>query len=515
MAEKCPARNLVVTEEDLPLVFAHLDKLLDDARTRGLAITEVGKRSDPAGEKVVTRDEYPHASEWFRLEREKSVGKFTEWVDLAFGLTEMLSFRLKLVMKRMGVYPILAPPAIRRRLGFAEATMPEINEDLIRESWDDMARVLASVQEGILKVSRVFAHVRDLSPKAFEGFREVGRSARSRFLTSLLGDAKERARFDLSFTPPAETVASPSSHEERVRDRDGLMAAWREKWGEISNEFNAACREAENGNRGPLNDLLHRVGTDRLDQMRKESESMLGSLSSVLAGDFADGNLDLDNLGFAPEDLLKGRDVTPGVGMPPGDVYAPCPCGSGKKYKFCCRTATKSASLPAFRQGGQEIRNKAAGPTPSRAGSGRWKPPEGDPQFQPLEMLDPVASNLKRLASDSREFFSIILEGSRKPGSLDDALVSRMENVLEERFYYLGLYREQLRRWGAVPLTEEQADKIGTAAKDLAVSQELTDRARAKVETEIRPHTIDRILSKSDLEVGVDAVRRLLSRAGL
>jgi hypothetical protein len=28
---------------------------------------------------------------------------------------------------------------------------------------------------------------------------------------------------------------------------------------------------------------------------------------------------------------------------PPRDVYAPCPCGSGQKYRFCCRSSRRSA----------------------------------------------------------------------------------------------------------------------------------------------------------------------------
>ena len=29
---------------------------------------------------------------------------------------------------------------------------------------------------------------------------------------------------------------------------------------------------------------------------------------------------------------------------PPGDVYAPCPCGSGKRYKWCCRPSRSRVS---------------------------------------------------------------------------------------------------------------------------------------------------------------------------
>ena len=37
----------------------------------------------------------------------------------------------------------------------------------------------------------------------------------------------------------------------------------------------------------------------------------------------------------APEDLTDLRKAIQQK-MIPDDVYSPCPCGSGKKFKFCC-----------------------------------------------------------------------------------------------------------------------------------------------------------------------------------
>lgn len=34
--------------------------------------------------------------------------------------------------------------------------------------------------------------------------------------------------------------------------------------------------------------------------------------------------------------------------LTPPNVYAPCPCGSGKKYKFCCAEKMKSFDIHQF-----------------------------------------------------------------------------------------------------------------------------------------------------------------------
>ena len=37
-----------------------------------------------------------------------------------------------------------------------------------------------------------------------------------------------------------------------------------------------------------------------------------------------------------PPPLAQARTAAPGEAYPGTDRYAPCPCGSGEKYKFCC-----------------------------------------------------------------------------------------------------------------------------------------------------------------------------------
>lgn len=41
----------------------------------------------------------------------------------------------------------------------------------------------------------------------------------------------------------------------------------------------------------------------------------------------------------ASRDLVDPRVVS--TEQRPIDVYAPCPCGSGKKFKFCCRAKVR------------------------------------------------------------------------------------------------------------------------------------------------------------------------------
>ena len=44
---------------------------------------------------------------------------------------------------------------------------------------------------------------------------------------------------------------------------------------------------------------------------------------------------------------------------PRGDKYAPCPCGSGKKYKFCCWSCWKGYQLKRAAEEIERLRAKA------------------------------------------------------------------------------------------------------------------------------------------------------------
>ena len=64
-----------------------------------------------------------------------------------------------------------------------------------------------------------------------------------------------------------------------------------------------------------------------IDPMIRRHEEMFPGLHRRSFGDSAPGS--------SPP-RAHTRKAAPGERYPGTDRYAPCPCGSGKKYKFCC-----------------------------------------------------------------------------------------------------------------------------------------------------------------------------------
>jgi len=87
----------------------------------------------------------------------------------------------------------------------------------------------------------------------------------------------------------------------------------------------------------------------------KEHPIIVNVHSEVLAGKILQDATDLGLQAIVGMNLHDPEDITdyevamgshlreklggtPPPPAPPRDPYDPCPCGSGKKYKFCCKT---------------------------------------------------------------------------------------------------------------------------------------------------------------------------------
>jgi len=98
-----------------------------------------------------------------------------------------------------------------------------------------------------------------------------------------------------------------------------------------------------------------------------------------------------------------------------------------------------------------------------------------------------------------------------RPYVLDDALVTRMLRLYTEQREDLSMYEEQLRRWRHTPLTDPQrreVDRLGTQLVRLrsTITEILT------IAEEVKSQTIEKLLAKSDIEVGLEALRKKQTR---
>ncbi len=131
------------------------------------------------------------------------------------------------------------------------------------------------------------------------------------------------------------------------------------------------------------------------------------------------------------------------------------------------------------------------------------------PNLQPIAMLPTIAELIDGHYADSVEFVPITREALARPHVMDDSSVDHMERAYNEHVRWIEVYRAQLAYWRSGSLTTGQRSEVdrlvGVVDADSAIVDEILKSAAV-----IRAGTIERIMSKSDLELGMDALARAM-----
>jgi hypothetical protein len=109
------------------------------------------------------------------------------------------------------------------------------------------------------------------------------------------------------------------------------------------------------------------------------------------------------------------------------------------------------------------------------------------------------------MAESAEEQLANLHEAEARPHVLDLPTVDRVIRVYTEQQGDLWLYREQLTGWGRLALTDVQRAEVTRLQQRLATLgvhiEALLDLAQR-----LRPHTIESILAKSDVELALDVL---------
>lgn len=131
------------------------------------------------------------------------------------------------------------------------------------------------------------------------------------------------------------------------------------------------------------------------------------------------------------------------------------------------------------------------------------------PRYHPIDMLPVLSELIEGGIEEGRELHQTFLQARDRPHVLDDATVDRAIACHEEALGFIPIYEEQLRRWAASPLTPAQAGDVarlqGLIEPLRRLHQEGLDLAR-----ELSKGTIDKVLAKSDEELVLEALMRLM-----
>ena len=130
------------------------------------------------------------------------------------------------------------------------------------------------------------------------------------------------------------------------------------------------------------------------------------------------------------------------------------------------------------------------------------------PHWQPLTALPLIASLIDGELVDGQEHHAALLAARDRPHVLDDATVERSIKLHTEQRDFLGMFAEQLACWRNEQPTEVQHRELDRLEGQL-------DRLRAvlndilQLAAELKQGTIERVLAKSDLELGIEALMRM------
>lgn len=129
------------------------------------------------------------------------------------------------------------------------------------------------------------------------------------------------------------------------------------------------------------------------------------------------------------------------------------------------------------------------------------------PQWQPIRMLPTLARHIESMLEADREQYETLLEAKPKPYVLDNATVARVISAFETQAKDFWLFEEQLKRWQSGTLTAAQRQEVERLVGQMKLLRENNEQV-LKLSRELAEGTIEKVLAKSDLEVGLEFLLR-------
>ena len=117
-----------------------------------------------------------------------------------------------------------------------------------------------------------------------------------------------------------------------------------------------------------------------------------------------------------------------------------------------------------------------------------------------------VASLIERMVSDALQQWETLQSAKQKPYVLDSALVERIESAYSNQLETSGLFLEQLARWKSKPMSSDQQNEVVRLEKQVEKLQAVMNDILS-LASELKKHTIDRIMEKDDLELGLEILK--------
>jgi len=133
------------------------------------------------------------------------------------------------------------------------------------------------------------------------------------------------------------------------------------------------------------------------------------------------------------------------------------------------------------------------------------------PQWQPIAQLPLLTTLIDGMLESANEQYKNLQLARQKPHVLDDYTVGRVIEVFTKQQNDLSLYDEQVQRWQAETLTDEQREDLKHLVSHLQRLHTVI-AAVLKLADELKAHTIEKVLAKSDEELGLEFLMGMFQR---
>jgi hypothetical protein len=154
----------------------------------------------------------------------------------------------------------------------------------------------------------------------------------------------------------------------------------------------------------------------------------------------------------------------------------------------------------------------AEAPAPSSACRGRVgrrlpRVKQAEPRWQPISRLPELTAHIEQGIQLAAEHLATLAGAREQPYVLDDMTVTRVATVFTQTRTDLALYAEQGRHWQGLDLGATRRRDVARFVDLVAQELDLVEQILTLAE-ELKAATIERMLAKSDLELGLEALTR-------
>ena len=132
-----------------------------------------------------------------------------------------------------------------------------------------------------------------------------------------------------------------------------------------------------------------------------------------------------------------------------------------------------------------------------------------EPNWQPIKNLPMITGMIDGQVSEAQSQYKNLLEARETPCILDDYTVNRVIEAFKEQQEFIWIYEKQLSIWKGEKLSIALMDEITR----LQVQVGKWNKALADILTlaeELKSGTIEKKMAKSNLELGMEFVKKSL-----